>query len=293
MCLIIHHPAGHTVSRRDFVEISDRNPDGFGLMTAHGGTLHTARTIGDIEHAYALYSEFAAGRAAVLHWRFATHGTVTLDNAHPFTLTRDIAFVHNGMLSCGTPDADASDTAHLARVLLAPIARDNPDALFHADTRAVLSPMIGTGNKLAVMDNQGRVSIFNRAAGVEYRGRWYSNTYAWDAPSSLSPRYAYQPRGVTSYPSPAPVAAPTGTLGLSADDPWDDDAPADSLDTLDVAAMEGEGAVLQWCLDNPQDAVDLVADWYSSLDADAIAERLESDPASVAEWCYEIATASR
>jgi hypothetical protein len=83
-----------------------------------------------------------------------------------------------------------------------------------------------------------------------------------------------------------------GQLGLSAGDPWDDDAPADSLDTLDVAALEGEGAVLQWCLDNPRDAVDLVADWYS-LDADDISERLESDPASVAEWCYEIATATR
>ena len=292
MCLILHHPAGHTVSRRDFADISDRNPDGFGLMTAHGGTLHTARTIGDIEQAYALYNQFAAGRAAVLHWRYATHGAVTLDNAHPFTLTRDIAFVHNGMLSCGTPDEEASDTAHLARVLLAPIARDNPAALFDADTRAVLSPLIGAGNKLAVMDNHGRVSIFNRAAGVEYRGRWYSNTYAWDAPHALSPRYTYVPRGVVTYPSPAPVAPSTAPLGLSAGDPWDDDAPANSLDALDVAALEGESAVLRWVLENPTDAVEIVADWYS-LDVEGIAERLERDPAAVAEWCFEIATAAR
>jgi hypothetical protein len=298
MCLIIHHPAGHTVSRRDFADIVDRNPDGFGLMTASGGRLFTARTIGPLEEAYAMYSHYAAGRAAVLHWRFATHGAVTLDNAHPFTLTQDIAFVHNGMLSCGTPDADASDTAHMARVVLAPIARDNPDALFCPDTRAVLSPLIGTGNKLAVMDRLGRVSIFNRGSGVDYRGRWYSNTYAWDAPHAVAPRYTYQPRGVVSYPSHAPVVASTGLLGLSAGDPWDDADPTspidtlDTLDTLDRAALGGEEAVLQWCLDNPRDAVEVVSSWYD-LDADDIANRLDLDPAAVAEWCYEIATATR
>ena len=292
MCLIIHHPAGHTVSRRDFADITDRNPDGFGLMTAHAGRLITARTIGDVEQAYALYSQFAAGRASVLHWRYATHGTVTLDNAHPFVLTHDVAFVHNGMLSVGTPDDDASDTAHFARVVLAPMARDNADALFTAETRAVLSPLIGTGNKLAVMDNQGRVSIFNRASGVDYRGRWYSNAYAWSAPSSLSPRYTWQPRGVVTYPAHGPVVPATAPLGLSAGDPWDDDAPLDALDTLDAAALDGESAVLRWALDNPRDAAELVAEWYS-LDADDIAERLDTDPATVAEWCYEIATATR
>jgi hypothetical protein len=65
-----------------------------------------------------------------------------------------------------------------------------------------------------------------------------------------------------------------------------------ALDALDRAAMQGEGAVLQWCLGNPYDAVQTVAEWYS-LDEDDIAERLESDPASVAEWCFEIATATR
>jgi hypothetical protein len=290
MCLIIHHPAGHTVSRRDFADITDRNPDGFGLMTAHAGKLITARTVGNPEEAYALYSNYAAGRASVLHWRYATHGTVTLDNAHPFTLTRDVAFVHNGMLSCGTPDEDASDTAHFARVVLAPMARDNADALFTDETRAVLSPLIGTGNKLAVMDNLGRVSIFNRASGVDYRGRWYSNTYAWAAPSAVAPRYTYAPRGVVTYPAHGPVVASRPAQSPATLDPWD--APFGPLETLDAAALDGEGAVLRWCLDFPRDAAELVAEWYS-LDVEDIAERLDTDPATVAEWCYEIATATR
>lgn len=294
MCLIIHHPAGHTISRHDFADIARRNPDGFGLMTSSSGVLHTFRTIGTIADAHAMYMEHGAGRASVLHWRFATHGTVSLDNAHPFTLTPDIAFVHNGMLTCGTPDEDASDTAHLARAILAPIARDNPDALFNPEFRAVLSPLIGIGNKLAVMDRHGRVSIFNRASGMDHKGRWYSNAYAWSAPRPAAPSapvYGLGSYGGWRYPSPAPVAPSQAVLSLTTGRPWDD-APPNPAGSLEQAALDGEGAVLTWCLENPTEAVELVADWYT-LDADGIADKLDTDPAAVAEWCYEIAIAAR
>lgn len=297
MCLIIVQPAGHTLSRAEFADIYDRNPDGFGIMVARAGKLHTHRTVGTLEEARAMYSAHGAGRACVLHWRYATHGTVSLDNAHPFTLTPDVAFVHNGMLSCGTPDANASDTAHMARHILAPIARDNPAALFTDTMRAVLSPLIGTGNKFVVMDRTGAVSIFNRAQGVDHRGRWYSNTYAWSAPAALTYRPAryYTPQKHTGYPTPAlaPVAPAAGQLDATtgARD-WFDAGPLDVLDLLSVAIdVDGEAGALRWALANSMDAADLVADWYTT-DSETVLDLLDTDPAAVAEWLVEINTAA-
>jgi len=48
MCLIIVQPAGHTLPRARLVEIFSRNDDGFGIMRAVGGVLHTWRTVGDV-----------------------------------------------------------------------------------------------------------------------------------------------------------------------------------------------------------------------------------------------------
>lgn len=290
MCLIIVHPAGHTLSRAEFADIYERNADGFGIMTAHAGTLHTYRTVGTLEDARALYDRHAAGRASVLHWRYATHGTVTLDNAHPFTLTRDVAFVHNGMLSVGTPDAESSDTAHMARLVLAPIARDNPASLFTDEMRAVLSPLVGKGNKLVVMDRTGAVSIFNRAQGVDHRGRWYSNTYAWSAPAALlhrATRY-YTPQRWGNY-----TAAPSVASGAIVEPrEWLDTGPLDVLDTLGIAVdADGEAGALRWALANPMDAADLVADWYTT-DSETVLDLLDTDPAAIAERLAQISTAA-
>ena len=289
MCLIIVQPAGHTLSRAEFADIFARNEDGFGIMTARGGKLETYRTIGGLEDARKLYDRHAAGRAAVLHWRYATHGTVTLENAHPFSLTPNVAFVHNGMLNVGTPEKDASDTSHMARYILAPIAFDDPDALFSSTMRAVLSPLIGAGNKFVVMNSEGAISIFNRAAGVDYKGRWYSNTYAWSAPASLLPpstRY-HKPETWGLYTPPAAPAP--AALDFDGDD-W---TPLDTLEMLAAAIEEdGEAGALRWALANSVDAADLVSDWYTTTPEDVM-HRLDTDPAAVAEWLLEISTAAR
>ena len=275
MCLIIHQPSGHTLSRRDFTDIAERNPDGFGIMTAHDGVLKTFRTLGSIDDAFALYVRHASGRASVLHWRYATHGTVTLDNVHPFKLTNDIAFVHNGMLSCGTPQSAQSDTAHLARTVLAPIARDNPRALFTSELRAVLSPLIGTGNKLAVMDNHGNVSIFNRASGMDHKGRWYSNAYAWNAPTRVVSPYH---RGALL--SSAWTVAPYDPM-----DAWDT-MDADTPQTLAHAARDGERAVAEWVEDNQEEATELVVEHYG-MTYDDVAR---IDTHTLAGWVHHITT---
>lgn len=303
MCLIIVQPAGHTLPRARLVEIFSRNDDGFGIMRAVNGVLHTWRTVGDVNEMLALYYAHAAGRACVLHWRMATHGNVDVHNAHPFTLTRDVAFVHNGVLEIGTPTRGMSDTWHMAQHVLAPMARDNADALFTSDVQHVLEGMIGTSNKLVFAHADGRVAVVNRAAGVEYQGCWYSNTYAWNPPAHL--RAARTARSYSNYlhdvewESPATVHGPACVTVT----PLHDDTPAlltsdgedaDELmrqcvrvELLELAERNGEAGVLEWVRDYPNAAAELLCEHYTVTAEDA-AFHVRTDAASVASWVFEL-----
>lgn len=305
MCLIIVQPQGHTIPRARLTEIFTRNNDGFGIMRAVGGVLHTWRTVGDVNEMLALYYANAAGRACVLHWRMATHGNVDVSNAHPFTLTRNVAFVHNGVLDIGTPTRGMSDTWHMATHVLAPIARDNENALFTGDMQHVLEGIIGTSNKLVFAHADGRVAIVNRAAGVEHQGCWYSNTYAWDAPAHL--RTARTARSYTSYlhdvdwGTPAtvhgPAHVPTQHTTLNSDVPPGltcDGEDAEELlrqcvrmELVELVERNGEAGALEWVRDYPNAAAELLCDHYTITQEDA-AYHVHSDAAAVASWVCEL-----
>lgn len=295
MCLIITQPAGHTLSRAHLLDIFSRNGDGFGIMRADGGKLRTWRIVTtNADEMLALYYAHAAGRACVLHWRMATHGAIDTDNAHPFRLTRDIAVVHNGMMDCGTPTAGKSDTWHMARHVLAPMARDNPNALFSADVAHVLGGLIGTNNKLVFLHADGRVAVVNEASGVHHAGRWYSNTYAWDAPASLR---AHTPRRSSwLFDDDAWGDAPAPTPSCGTPGAWHvDEEPAEllrqcALDDLEERIARGDrDDVAQWCDDYPDAACDVLCATYDVTRDDARLY-LHTARASVADWLMESGT---
>lgn len=310
MCLIIVQPAGHTLPRARLVEIFARNDDGFGIMRAVGGVLHTWRTVGDVNEMLALYYAHAAGRACVLHWRMATHGNVDVHNAHPFTLTRDVAFVHNGVLDIGTPTRGMSDTWHFAKHVLAPMARDNADALFTSDVRHVLEGIIGTSNKLVIAHADGRVAIVNHAAGVEHQGCWYSNTYAWDAPAHLrstrttarsyssylhdveweSPATVHGPARVPAQPAPGLELEPDMPGGLVCDGEDAAELMRDCvrMELLELVERDGENGALEWVRSYPHAAAELLCDFYAVTAEDA-AYHVHAEPHAVASWVHEIA----
>jgi hypothetical protein len=308
MCLIITQRKGLTLSRTHLLDIFARNGDGFGIMRADRGALHTWRIVGSADDMLALYYAHAAGRECVLHWRMATHGATNAANAHPFPLTRDIAVVHNGVLDIGTPTRGMSDTWHMAQHVLAPIARDNADALFTGDMVNVLGGMIGTSNKLVFLHADGRLAVVNRASGVEHNGCWYSNTYAWDAPASLRPKYTTHrytsptwddvedwrtlPTGATanSTSTCTPCTLDVPELQL------DDDAERRALDALQSAIRDdlhgaydthGELGVLEWVREYPRHAVEALCEGYQ-IDPEDAERHVQDSPASVAEWLGDL-----
>ena len=300
MCLIITQPVGHTLAKSHLLDIAARNGDGFGIMRADGGTLRVWRVVSNNpDDMLRAYYAHAAGRACVLHWRMATHGAVDVANAHPFRLTRDVAVVHNGVLDVGTPTAGKSDTWHMARHVLAPIARDNADALFAPDMAHVLGGMIGASNKLVFLHADGRMAVVNEASGVHHAGRWYSNTYAWDAPSTLRPKYAPRytswlldddmptTRDTKRTPVVAPVVEPI-TLDV------DDDPRAllrdMALDDLsDHVARDDADAVGAWVDAHPDVACDALCDAYAITPDDA-AFYLRAERGAVVEWLMSSAS---
>ena len=304
MCLIITQPAGHTLAKSHLLDIAARNGDGFGIMRADGGTLRVWRVVSnnpnDMLRAYYAH---AAGRACVLHWRMATHGAVDVANAHPFRLTRDIAVVHNGVLDVGTPTAGKSDTWHMARHVLAPIARDNPDALFTPDMAHVLGGMIGTSNKLVFLHADGRMAVVNEASGVHHAGRWYSNTYAWDAPTALRPKYAPRytswllddddmptTRDAKRAPVVAPVAPVVEPITLDVDDDPRALLHDMALDDLsEHVARDDADAVGAWVDAHPDVARDALCDAYAITPDDA-AFYLRAERGAVVEWLMSSAS---
>lgn len=297
MCLILDQRAGYSLPRRQLRTIVNRNGDGFGAMWGDGRRLHLVRMVGTPEELADAYAPHA-GKRRVLHWRLGTHGDFGVGNAHPFPLTDDVAVMHNGMLSCGTPEAGRSDTAHLADYILRPIAERDPDTLFCPVFAQVVAGLIGSGNKLAVAHADGRVALIGRSRGVDYAGCWWSNTYAWDAPDSLTGAAIGYVRQVASHAS---------RYGVGTHTRWDDDwtpapaarqlaAPAAAAapipeptpaGTLRAAAAQGLWAVEDWCAARAEDAALVLTSWYGITPEEA--RQLAADPEEAAPWLSDIA----
>ena len=331
MCLLIAQPKGVTFKKKEIVDFLDFNADGFGACFARNGKLEIVRIVGDANAVIASYYSTFAGKKAMLHFRMATHGTTGLENCHPFLLTPDIACAHNGILNI-TADAKtgASDTRLFCEHVLAPIARDNPDALFTPQMRNILSDMIGDSNRLMFMRADGAISIVNEHEGMTHRKAWMSNNYAWSSPARYDWRkWAGIPGANTEDDYRAfemrtgrnvihtrldPEAAQDALLAhrdiASAEDGAEDGAEDDDghvrpdnedtdwcegLDmTLeDVAsAWHGYGSVgvKEWLANNPEDAALLISTWYKNVTEPQAIALIVGNQDRAIEWLIDIVT---
>lgn len=116
MCLIVSGKA-HNLTRLDLVSAEKRNPDGWGIFTPDG-VFYSFETpdVWAIEFIRTL----PKNTPTTIHFRLATHGNVTIDNAHPFALENGTWFMHNGVLwgdQWKCKDGLKSDTRLLAEKL--------------------------------------------------------------------------------------------------------------------------------------------------------------------------------
>lgn len=250
MCLIIDRNDSRPIPAEWADNAMHHNPDGWGVMWADSGRIHTAR--GMRRKGFARAISRADGHPATVHFRYGTHGSRNVANCHPFEFSDGrYAVMHNGMLDCvPSHEKGRSDTYHLARYLLGPMLDASPDLFGTDDFERCLADMIGPGNKLVILRADGEKMIVNRCQGSDVGGFWLSNTYSIADPARAKA---------------ACTSAPSTRFGMSwnDDDETDDrasgyawsrpirpcDEPGYTLE--DVAALPFED-IVETCLNDPE-----------------------------------------
>lgn len=177
MCVIIAIPAGEYLEKDLALRNWRINNDGAGFAYHDGQELVTFKSMNFDE----FWRKFERARSDnrntdfLVHMRIATHGSVCLDNVHPYLSTDGkYLLAHNGILK-GVPEdkeADRSDT----RVFLEDIAPELGEAWYRKPWLNEIVAAWIDWNKFAILDEEG-IWLVNEDLGDWYQGMWFSNSY--------------------------------------------------------------------------------------------------------------------
>lgn len=173
MCIAIYcRPGAAPLSRETLENCWYNNPDGMGLAYARDGQLHVYHSLLDFDELYQHYLE-SIGHPCVLHFRIATHGSVSVANCHPFVVPNtdnQIVLVHNGILQGLSCVGDESDTRAFCRLL-----GTLPTGWW--DEPAIHELMAGYANpsKMVLLHADGSVLLVNEHFGQWNEDVWFSN----------------------------------------------------------------------------------------------------------------------
>ena len=164
MCQIIVAKPGTKIDN-DYLEREARwNKDGWGVMWAEGGKLRHRKGL-DLAGALDVNKRLSTDVPRIWHLRWATHGSVSTRNAHPFFLTRDIAVAHNGVIQsaefCKEDARDRSDTRAFVEDYLRPIVRQKPEIYGTDEMKAVIEAK-DKASRFAMLDANGNIQLVGK-----------------------------------------------------------------------------------------------------------------------------------
>lgn len=204
MCLITTAPKKSLIDPDMLEEAFDNNSDGFGIVYAQENRLFVCKRLSNFPTFKKLLEVVPDDVPLAIHFRFATHGAVDVDNVHPFVVLNsadgdacDLAMMHNGVISnMGAYNTGhwsggkwvrnedkRSDTAIYLEDHLRPIIKDNPSIIENEHFRKMIKRDIGGGNKLLFIRGDGQIFYVNKEAGhenKEYPDVWFSNSYSFN-----------------------------------------------------------------------------------------------------------------
>lgn len=207
MCLALYKPAKAALNEDEMRTAFKANPDGAGFAYYDPALRRVV-----IQRGYFTFDNLWADLKPIiddkcpliLHFRWATHGDVNVENCHPFAL-KDGALIHNGIISgmgtstyksynkYYTPPAgktcadmecsdDRSDTREFVEDYLTDMG-----VLNLLSAKKLIEHTIGY-SKLVTIHNDGSVLIFNEDMGHWRNGVWYSNdSYKKSKAASANP----------------------------------------------------------------------------------------------------------
>ena len=166
MCIIIVKPAGAKMPPKAILDrCAALNPHGFGFATKN----RIYKTLS--------YSEFfdatkriRKDEAAILHFRYATHGSIKLENCHPFRDAKTgVSFAHNGVLDI-VPIGDMTDSETAFRTVLVPTIKEHG---FDSDEFMLTAYEIKGPSRFAFIDSKGNYRMYGNF--IQHNECWYSN----------------------------------------------------------------------------------------------------------------------
>ena len=177
MCIAIYKPENTFVKKAVLENCFKNHSDGAGFMVHDHEThrLIVKKGLMTFKAFWKAYSPYKSHRA-IIHFRFSTHGETNAENTHPFQVSKNLAFVHNGVINIDTDsDKTKSDTWHFNESIIKPIIKEYPTAWRHKTIVELITHFLDKKSKLVFMDNDGNVVICNEELGTWEDGSWFSN----------------------------------------------------------------------------------------------------------------------
>ena len=180
MCIAILNSPNVTFNESTIRNCWNNNRDGGGMIWTDVTTnqLYIYKEIKSFQSFYNKYLEIRKQNPqsnVVLHFRISTSGGVNETNCHPFQVNKDLAFVHNGVISeLNGIDAKRSDTNLFNETYLRKLPSD---FIYNDAILGLIKRFIGS-SKLIFLNAYNEYTIVNEQLGkrdAEFEGCWFSN----------------------------------------------------------------------------------------------------------------------
>lgn len=173
MCLAIYKPAGKTIPKRSLANGYHANWSkecGCGFAYSDGSKLVVVKGILPFEEFYKEYRKVEGAHPLLIHFRMATHRPINRENCHPFTMCDGrFALIHNGVFPIPIKNPSLSDTGNFCESIMEPTIKAG------RHTNKQLMEGVMGWNMVCLMDEKGKVTIYNEQNGHWDEGVWYSN----------------------------------------------------------------------------------------------------------------------
>lgn len=191
MCIIVYKPQGIIMPKNNILEnCFDSNPDGAGYMyqdynskkvIINKGFMSFDSFITTIENLSNNIDITAVN--LVMHFRYATQGSIIPENSHPFPITDKVknlkalsitvntAMVHNGIIPFCSDYNNKNKLSDTQIFIKDYLSKMNNSILFNPAVLALIEE--STNSKFIFMNNNNKIELIGRF--IEDRGIYYSN----------------------------------------------------------------------------------------------------------------------
>ena len=190
MCLLILKKKDGHIKKESLQTAFNGNRDGVGYSFVRDGGIVTKkfRKFSKFFKQYESDTLHNSESNFIVHFRLSTHGTNDgTFNVHPFKVSNDLVFAHNGMINKVRADKKLSDTQVFNEDILQGLPTD---FLSYKATRDLIGEFIGH-SKLVFLNSSNDFTIINEDLGHWADDVWYSNNSYKSASKAVSCGWYY------------------------------------------------------------------------------------------------------